>query len=104
MAKRYKVLIKRTAEEDIRSIFEYILSDNPRASDRWKGEIRSQIASLKEFSTRCSTIPEADEIGIEYRHIIYGDYRTVCRISEDLVFIMRVFHSSGLLDLKIFEK
>jgi toxin ParE1/3/4 len=104
VAKKYKVLITKTAEEDIKSIFEYISSDNPRAANRWKGEIKSQIASLREFPMRCSMIPEADEIGFDYRHIIYGDYRTIFKITEDLVFLMRVFHCSRLLDLKVFEK
>ena len=104
MAKKYKVLITKTAEEDIRSIFEYIYSDNPQAANRWKGEIKFQITSLREFPMRCSIIPEADEIGFDYRHIIYGDYRTILKITEDLIFIMRVFHCSRLLDLTVFEK
>jgi len=104
VAKKYRVLITITAEEDIISIFEYISCDNPQAASRWKDEIKSQIASLREFPMRCSIIPEADEIGFDYRHIIYGDYRTTFKITEDLVFIMRVFHCSRLLDLKVFEK
>jgi len=104
VAKKYKVLITKTAEEDTRSIFEYIYSDNPQAANRWKGEIKFQIASLRELPMRCSIIPEADEIGFDYRHIIYGDYRTIFKITEDLIFIMRVFHCSRLLDLTVFEK
>ena len=104
MAKKYRVIITKTAEEDIISIFEYISNDNPQAVNRWKGEIKSQIASLDEFPARCSIIPEADEIGFDYRHIIYGNYRTILKITEDIVFIMRVFHCSRLLDLKVFEK
>ena len=104
MAKKYKVLITKIAEEDIRYIFEYILSDNPQVAERWKGEIKSQIASLKEFPARCSIIPEAVDIGIDYHHVIYGDYRTVFKIKDDAVSIMRVFHCSRLLDLGIFGK
>jgi len=97
VVKKYKVLITKIAEEDIRYIFEYILSDNPQAAERWKGEIKSQITSLKEFPARYSIIPEAGDIGIDYRHIIYGDYRTVFKITDDAVFIMRVFHCGKLL-------
>lgn len=104
MAKKHRVLITKTAEEDIRSIFEYISSDNLQAASRWKGEIKSQIASLREFPMRYSITPEADEIGFDYRHIIYGDYRTIFKITEDLVLIMRVFHCSRLLDSKVFER
>jgi toxin ParE1/3/4 len=104
VAKKYKVLITKIAEEDIRNIFEYILNDNRRAAERWKGEVKSQIASLKELPKRCSIIPEADDIGIDYRHIIYGDYRTIYKITGDAVFIMRVFHCSRLLDMGVFGK
>ncbi len=104
MAKKYKVLITKIAEEDIRNIFEYISNDNPRAAANWRAEIRSQIASLKQFPARGSVIPEADDIGIDYRHIIYGDYRTIFKITGDIVFIMRVFHSSKLFELGIFGK
>lgn len=104
MTKKYRVLITKIAEEDIRYIFEYILSDNPQAAERWKGEIKSQIDSLKEFPARCRIIPEAVDIGIDYRHIIYGDYRTVFKITDNTVFVMRVFHCTRLLDLGIFGK
>ncbi len=104
MAKKYKVLITKIAEEDIRYIFEYILSDNPQTAERWKSEIKYQIASLIEFPARYSIIPEAVDIGIDYRHVIYGDYRTVFKITDNIVFIMRVFHCARLLDLGIFGK
>lgn len=104
MVKRFNVLVTKIAEEDIRYIFEFISRDNPRAAENWKAEIKSQIKSLKEFPARCSIIPEADDIGIDYRHIIYENYRTVFKIADDIVFIMRVFHSSRLLDLEVFEK
>lgn len=104
MARRYKVSITETAEKDIKSIFEYISGDNPRAADKWISEIRSRINSLRELPMRCNIIPEAGEIGFDYRHIIYDNYRTIFKITGDMVFIMRVFHSSMLLDLKMFEK
>jgi len=104
VAKKFKVLITKIAEEDIGYIFELISRDNHQAAERWRAEIKSQIKSLKEFPARCSIIPEADDIGIDYRHIVYSNYRTVFRIADDTVFIMRVFHCSKLLDLGIFGK
>jgi plasmid stabilization system protein ParE len=101
---KYRVSITRIAEDDITNISKYISNDNPRSAENWRTEIRSQIASLKQFPARGSIIPEADEIGIDYRHIIYGDYRTIYKIADKEVYIMRVFHSSKLLDLGIFGK
>ena len=104
MAKKFEVLISIIAEEDIRHIFEFISRDNPQAAESWRTEIKSQIKSLKEFPARCSIIPEADDIGIDYRHIIYGDYWTIFKITGDTVIIMRVFHCAKILDLGIFGK
>lgn len=43
-------------------------------------------------------IPEADDIGAEYRHLIWGNYRTVFRIERSTVYIVRVIHGARLLD------
>jgi len=48
---------------------------------------------------RCEIIPEAEDVGIEYRHIIFGQYRTVFRIVEKRVIILRVIHGARLFDL-----
>ena len=53
---------------------------------------------------RCPVIPESRELGKEYRHIIYGNYRTIFRIDGTRVIIMRVIHGARLLSLKMFEK
>jgi plasmid stabilization system protein ParE len=49
--------------------------------------------------TRCEIIPEAEEVGIEYRHVIFGQYRTIFRIVEKSVIVLRVIHGARLLDL-----
>ena len=67
-------------------------------------EIVLQIDSLEQFPLRCPVIPESRELGREYRHIIYGNYRTIFRIDGSSVIIMRVIHGARLLSLEIFEK
>jgi len=67
-------------------------------------EIERQIDSLEQFPLRCPVIPESRERGKEYRHLIYGDFRTVFRVDDFHVVIMRVIHSAQLLSLKLFEK
>jgi plasmid stabilization system protein ParE len=49
--------------------------------------------------TRCEIIPEAEDVGIEYRHLIFGQYRTIFRIVEKSVIVLRVIHGARLLDL-----
>jgi toxin ParE1/3/4 len=102
--RKYRVKITRTAESDIREILQYIASDNETAAKKWLAEIERQIDSLEQFPLRCPVIPESQDLGKEYRHIIYGVYRTIFRIDGFKVVIMRVIHGGRLLSLKIFDK
>jgi plasmid stabilization system protein ParE len=101
---KYRVEITQTAESDITAVFHYIASDNEMAAVKWVDEIERQIDTLEQFPLRCPVIPESRELGKEYRHLIYGDYRTVFRVDDFHVVIMRVIHSAQLLSLKLFEK
>ena len=60
--------------------------------------------SLEIFPLRCPVIPESFELGVEYRHIIYGHYRTIFKVDHSRVIIMRVIHGARLMDLEIFQK
>ena len=101
---KYRVEITKTAESDLQKIFQYITSDNEVAANKLVNEIERQIDSLEQFPLRCPIIPESRELGKEYRHIIYGNYRTIFRIDGSRVLIMRVIHGARLLSLKVFEK
>ena len=101
---KYRVEITNVAELDILQIFQYVASDNQMAAMKLVSEIERQIDSLEQFPLRCPVIPESRDLGIEYRHIIYGNYRTIFRIDESRVIIMRVIHGARLLSLEIFEK
>ncbi len=102
--RKYRVEITATAESDILEIFKYILSDSKTEAIKWVEEIERQIESLEKLPLRCSIIPEAQELGKEYRHMLYGNYRTVFKIEGAKVIIMRVIHGARLLNLKVFEK
>lgn len=102
--RKYRVEITRIAESDIVEIFEFISRDKKTAAIKWVDEIERQIDSLEKFPLRCQIIPETQELGREYRHLIYGNYRTIFKIKGTKVIIMRVIHSARLLDFQIFEK
>ena len=102
--RKFQVEITKIAEFDIQKIFKYILRDNKKAAIKWVEEIERQIDRLENFPMRCPIIPEAQELEKEYRHLIYGNYRTIFRIEELKVIIMRVIHGARLLDLRMFEK
>lgn len=104
MAGRYRVRITAAAQKDVQSIHLYIAEDAPRTADAWVGELHRQIQTLEQFPSRCAAIPEATELGREYRHLIYGRYRTIFRVDGRVVWIVRVVHGAQLLDTAVLEK
>lgn len=48
-------------------------------------------------------IPEASELGVDYREKLFGKYRIIYRISVDRVIVLRVIHGARLLDLSLFR-
>ncbi len=103
MAKRkYVVEITATAQRDIESNRSYIAQDKPQAAERWVAKIEKRILRLDRFPERYEVIPEAAELGIEYRHAIEGNYRIIYRIEGLRVIVVRVFHAARLLNLSMF--
>lgn len=98
MRKRFHVEITASAEHDVRAIRDFIARDKPGAAGKWVRSIDRRIRSLKSMPQRYEVIPEAQELGVEYRHIISGNYRTIYRIEDDRVIVLRVIHASRLLD------
>jgi toxin ParE1/3/4 len=101
---KFQVEITATAQSDIQEIFQYIAADNQTAANNLIWEIEKQINSLEQFPLRCPVIPESFELGVEYRHIIYGHYRTIFRVESSKVIILRIIHGARLLNMEIFEK
>ncbi len=99
MPQRFRVEITRTAEEDLKLIYEYIRKESPEAASRWLAEMERQISTLERFPKRCPMIPESEELEREYRHLLFGDYRTLFRIEGKRVLILRIIHGSQLLKL-----
>ena len=99
----YKVEITGAAKSDIIEIFDHIARDNQAAATKFVMELERQIRSLKKYPLRCPIIPEAAELKMEYRHLLYGSYRTIFKVSTKSVIIIRVIHGARLLDLSVFS-
>ena len=102
--RKFQVEITKIAGFDIQKIFKYSLRDNKKVAIKWVEEIERQIDRLENFPMRCPIIAEVQELEKKYRHLIYGNYRTIFRIEELEVIIIRVIHGARLLDLRMFEK
>ncbi len=84
-------------------IWEYIAQDKPKAATAFVLRLEEQISTLERFPDRCPQIPENDLLGTAYRHLLYGNYRTLFKIVGSRVIILRVLHGSRLLDTDVLE-
>ena len=103
MPRRYRVEITRAAERDVIRIYEYIERRSPERAVKWFAEIERQAQALSQHPNRCPVIPEADDIGVEYRHLIWGHYRTVFRTEGSSIYVVRVMHGAQLLETGTLE-
>jgi plasmid stabilization system protein ParE len=99
--RKYVVDITATAQRDIQYNHDYIARDKPQAADRWARLIEKRIMQLETFPEKFEVIPQAADLGVEYRHAIEGNYRIIYRIEGARVVVIRVFHAARLLDLSM---
>ncbi|MCF6210676.1 MAG: type II toxin-antitoxin system RelE/ParE family toxin [Gammaproteobacteria bacterium] len=94
MAKTYKVFWAETAEEDLKSIIEYIYAGNPSAARENLKKIKTKASDLCSFPQRGRVIPELKNHGIlQYRELIVPPWRVIFRISELRVYVLSVIDS-----------
>ena len=94
MAKHYQVLWAKAAEEDLKSIIEYIYTDRPSAARVNLGKIKTRASSLCTFPQRGRIVPELKDHGIfQYRELIIPPWRVIYRVSEEQVYVLSVIDS-----------
>jgi plasmid stabilization system protein ParE len=101
--RKFKVDITETAEADLADIWEYIAQDKPDAATAFVLRLEEQISTLERFPERSPLVPENELLGTAYRHLLYGNYRTIFKIVGSRVIILRVLHGARLLDTGILE-
>jgi len=104
MPKKFNVDITAVAEADVGEILEYIAQDDPDAATAFILRLEEQINTLERFPERCPLVRENELLGTTYRHLVYGNYRTIFKIIESRVIIMRVLHGARLLDMGMLEE
>ncbi len=103
MPAKYRVEITPTAEQDIEATWDYIAQDSPENASAFIVALGEQIDALERLPLRCPFIPENEILGTSYRHLLYGNYRTIFRIAGKTVIILRVIHGARLLDGALLE-
>ena len=103
MAKKYRVDIVSSGKRDVVHIYDTIRRDKPLAAAKWLRDFERQARSLARLPLRYEIIPEILDLGREYRHIIFGNYRILYRVEEDRVLVLRVIHAARLLERALLD-
>ena len=103
MPKEYGVDITAAAEADTAAIWDYIAQDNPDAATAFILRLEEQLGTLERYPERCPLVPENDLLGTAYRHLLFGNYRTIFKIVGARVIILRIIHGARLLDTEILD-
>ena len=85
-------------------IWEHIAQDKPEAAATFIQRLEEQIGTLERFAERCPLVPENELLGAAYRHLLYGNYRTIFKMVGSRVIILRVLHGARLLDIGMLEE
>ncbi len=103
MLKKFNVDITAAAEADVAELWEYIAQDDPDAATAFILRLEEQINTLERVPARCPLVRENELLGTAYRHLVYGNYRTIFKITESRVIILRVLHGARMLDTGLLE-
>jgi len=76
-------------------IAEYIAEDNPTAAENWVNSVFAKVESLKSFPESGRIVPEIDNVN--FRELIYGNYRINYRIEENQISILTIRHGKQIL-------
>lgn len=98
MPARFDVRITKSAERDIDDIWSFIAEDDPHEATKFVDKLEEQVRTLGAFPERCPLIAENELLGTRYRHLVYGNYRTIFRVSRRTVYVLRVIHAARLLE------
>lgn len=94
MKQKYQVLWSNVAENDLKSIIEYIADDNPSNAIKILKKIKKKAASLYNLPERGRIVPELRDQGILlYRELVIPPWRILYRVSENNVYVLSVFDS-----------
>ena len=94
MSKKYQVVWSNIAENDLKSIIEYIADDSPSNAFKIFKNIKQKASMLFTFPERGRIVPELRDQGIsQYREMIIPPWRILYRISENRVYVLSVLDS-----------
>jgi plasmid stabilization system protein ParE len=84
------------AAADLESITEYIAENSPHYACLFAIDVLSAVEQLTDFPHSGRIVPELAQADI--RELLFGSYRIIYRVKNEIVEILTIFHGARLLD------
>lgn len=84
------------AADDLEAITEFIAADSASYAKLFAIDALAAVERLSEFPFSGRIVPELNDPAV--REILFGNYRTVYRVSDNLVELLLIYHGARLLD------
>ena len=92
----------RQSRQDIESIRAYIAIDAPRRAEDFIRKLTAATKRLRKAAYLGQVVPELGRESV--REILFGNYRIIYRVSDQLIEVVSVYHSARLLDDRILDR
>ena len=93
-----KIIWSPLAIDRASEIANYIARDKPSAAEKWIETIFKKVDQLRNSPEIGRIVPEMDNE--QFREIIYGNYRIICRIEKKQLSILIIRHGEQILPIK----
>jgi len=92
-----KIVWSPLAVDRASEIADYIARDKLTAAEEWIKTIFSKVEQLRSSPEIGRIVPEINEN--QFREIIFGNYRIICRIENKQISILTIRHGKQILPI-----
>ncbi len=92
-----KIIWSPLAIDRASEIAEYIAQDKPSAAVKWIDAVFSKVERLKSSPEIGRVVPEIRNV--QFRELIYGNYRIIYRIEKKQTSILTIRHGKQILPI-----
>jgi plasmid stabilization system protein ParE len=94
----YQVRVTARAERDAEAAIRYLRRHSRATAWRWHAALLEAVRSLEGQPERCGLAPEAEELAIELRQLLFGKrrhvYRLLFTIAGNTVNVLHIRHAT----------
>ena len=92
-----KIIWSPLAIDRVAEIAEYIAQDSPNSAQKWVESIFQVAERLENFPKSGRIVPEIMQD--DFREIIHGNYRIICRLQTGIVSMLTVMRGRQILPI-----